>query len=266
MFQEKSVVLRNEKLGDAYYKIALSCHTGYADAQPGQFVTLRFGDRIAPLLRRPFSIHRLITAQEGRVTGIEVLYKVVGTCTETLSAYQKGDMTDVLGPLGNSFPIPDKIRRVFIVGGGIGIAPMVFLISEMQKKGLDLSESAAFIGGRSAQDILCRKDFSDAGMSVFLTTDDGSEGKKGLVTEPLETAIRKNQPDMIYACGPHPMLCAVARMAEAYHAPCRISVETVMACGMGACLGCAVESRKNPNKYLHVCIDGPVFDTSVLKI
>jgi dihydroorotate dehydrogenase electron transfer subunit len=266
MFQEKNEVLGNEKLSDAYYKIALSCHPGYAEAAPGQFVTLRFGERMSPLLRRPFSIHRRITAQDGQAIAVEVLYKVVGACTEMLSAYKKGDRIDVLGPLGNSFPIPDKIRRVFIVAGGVGVAPMVFLVSEMQQKGLDLSQSAAFIGGRSAQDILCRNDFSDAGMAVFLTTDDGSEGKKGLVTEALETAIRESPPDMIYACGPRPMLCAVARMAETCHIPCRISVETLMACGMGACLGCAAESKKDPNKYLHVCIDGPVFDTDVLNV
>ncbi len=104
------------------------------------------------------------------------------------------------------------------------------------------------------------------GMRADITTDDGSTGKKGLVTVPLESAIKKNRPDMICACGPSAMLNAVAQIAETYATPCQISIETIMACGMGACLGCAVESKTDPDKYLHVCKNGPVFDSGLLKV
>lgn len=264
MFQEKSQILWNEPVGDCYYSIGLTCHEEYSLARPGQFITLRFVDQIAPLLRRPFSIHNLIQTKV-RTQGIELLYKVVGTCTQKLSAYKKGDVIDLLGPLGNGFLIPDTARRVFIVAGGIGVAPLAFLASSMKKKGADISQYQVFIGGRSRGDLLCDEYFSAMGMPVHLTTDDGSDGEKGLVTTPLERAIRQNPPDMMCACGPAPMLKAVAHIAEIYAVPCQISVETLMACGMGVCLGCAVEDKSDARKYLHVCADGPVFDVKVLK-
>lgn len=265
MFQEKNEVLWNKKIGPSYYRIGIKCHREYSDAQPGQFIMLGFGDQIAPLLRRPFSIHRLVTT-DNHGQGIEVLYKVVGTCTKRLSTYEKGDFIDILGPLGNHFLIPDKIGRIFMVAGGVGIAPMVFLASFLQKKGVDLSKCMVFNGGRSKDDLLCEDHFFNLGISVNTTTDDGSAGKKGFVTNIVSPAIKEHRPDMIYACGPTPMLKAVAQMAEMHAVPCQVSIETMMACGMGACLGCAVESKKDSDKYFHACADGPVFDASIIKL
>ncbi|MDM8525416.1 dihydroorotate dehydrogenase electron transfer subunit [Desulfococcaceae bacterium HSG8] len=256
--------MRNENISPGYYKIGLTSDRGYSEALPGQFVTLKFADQIAPLLRRPFSIHRLITTAEG-ISGIEILYRVVGTCTKKLSLCKKGDTLDVLGPLGNGFSIPSDARRIFIAAGGIGVAPMAFLTSFMQKKGADLSECTVFIGGRSEDDILCRDDFTRMGIAVRLTTDDGSAGEKGQVTDILEPAM-KLRPDIIYACGPMPMLKAVARVAKIYAVQCQISVETMMACGMGVCLGCAVEPENDSDAYMHVCKNGPVFDSDIIRI
>lgn len=248
-----------------YYRMGIESRTGYSRAKPGQFVMVRPADGLAPLLRRPFSIHRLIL-RDGRAEGIELLYKVVGTGTEKLALCRKGDGLDLLGPLGAHFTVPTDTRRVFLVAGGIGVAPMYFLSSTLERAGVDLDDSMVFIGGRSRDDLLCMNDFFAVGMrTVHLTTDDGSAGLKDLVTSPLEKAAAERAPDRIYACGPLPMIRATAQIARRYGVPCQVSVETLMACGMGACLGCAVEGT-DPGKYLHACVDGPVFDADRLQL
>ena len=265
MLQEKAKVLFNKKVGPSYFRIGLACHNGYAKAKPGQFIMLHQPKQNTSLLPRPFSIHRLIITN-GRIQGIELLFKVVGGCTEKLSKYRRGDYLDILGPLGRGFIIPDKYQRIFIVSGGIGVAPMFFLASSLRAKIADLSRCKLFTGGRSKHDILCIDDFSELNITISIATDDGSLGKKGLVTDLLETAIKENPPDIICACGPFAMLGSVARIAERYAVPCQVSIETIMACGIGACLGCAVKSKKGLDKYLHACVDGPVFDATALTI
>ena len=265
MFQERVKVLWNAMECSGYYRIGIEADTGYSRAKPGQFVMVRFPNDVAPLLRRPFSIHRLIV-HEGRISGIELLYKVVGTGTEKLALCRKGDALDLLGPLGTHFTIPADTRRVFIVAGGIGVAPMFFLTATLEQAGVDLADSRVFIGGRSRDDLLCMNDFFSVGMrTVHLTTEDGSAGLRDLVTTPLESAVAERTPDRIYACGPLPMLRATARIARRYQVPCQVSIEALMACGMGACLGCAVEGIE-PGKYLHACIDGPVFEADRLNL
>ena len=265
MVQEKAKVLFNKKVGSSYFRIGLTCHNGYAKAKPGQFIMLHQPKQNTSLLPRPFSIHRLIITN-GRIQGIELLFKVVGGCTEKLSKYRKGDYLDILGPLGRGFIIPDKYQRIFIVSGGIGVAPLFFLASSLRAKIADPSTCRLFIGGRSKHDILCLDDFSELDITISIATDDGSLGEKGLVTDLLETATKENPPDIICACGPVAMLGSVARIAERYAVPCQVSIETIMACGIGACLGCAVKGKNGLDKYLHACVDGPVFDATALKI
>jgi dihydroorotate dehydrogenase electron transfer subunit len=265
MFQENARILWNKNVGPSYFKIGLTCHQGYLDAQPGQFVMVRLADRMFPLLRRPFSIHRLIVKKDG-LKGIELLYKVVGQGTQALSKLAEGDHLDILGPLGKGFVFLNNYHRIFIAAGGIGIAPMVFLASRLHQKGVELSRCIVFLGGRSKNDLLCADELVSLGMAVQITTDDGSAGKRCLVTHPLEMATKADRPDIIYACGPLEMLKCVANIAEAHAVPCQVSIETVMACGMGACLGCAVETQDGAAKYLHACVDGPVFDVRKLKI
>ena len=264
MHQEKIRVLWNKELAPSCYRIGFKCNIKYSYAKPGQFIMLRFADRINPLLRRPFSIHRLIT-NDGDFEGIEVLYKVVGKCTKKLSMCVEGDIIDIVGPLGNSFITADNYNNVFIVAGGVGIAPMLFLASYLQKN-TDISKCTVFIGSRSKHDLLCSDDFLKLGIKVLITTEDGSAGKKGFVTDILETSIKENPPDIIYGCGPTAMLKPLALISEIYSIPCRVSIETIMACGIGACLGCAVESKKTPEKYLHACLNGPVFDAKAIKL
>jgi dihydroorotate dehydrogenase electron transfer subunit len=136
---------------------------------------------------------------------------------------------------------------------------MVFLAEKLQDAGTNLKDSVACLGGRSAADILCAADFQAMALNTRIATEDGSMGEKGLVTTALSDWLKSNRPDMIYACGPMPMLSAVSAMAKKYQLPCQVSIETIMACGVGACLGCAIKDTDHAEGYGHVCIDGPVF-------
>jgi len=265
MYQENVKVLWNRKVGPGYYRIGLKCHNKYKNALPGQFIMLRFPYQLTPFLRRPFSIHRPIF-DNGKTIGIEVLYKVVGVGTKTLSKIQTDDMVDIFGPLGNSFTFSNHYHTIYIVAGGIGVAPMVFLASYLRTKGVDTDKCKVFLGGRSKDDLLCRDAFLNFGMKIHVTTDDGSEGDQCFITHPLEVAAMKNKPDIIYACGPLEMLKCIVGIAEKLAIPCQVSIETTMACGMGACLGCAVEKKESSEDYLHACLDGPVFDTRMVKL
>lgn len=257
--QEQARVLRNDAVGPAYYRIALRCSPGYRHAAAGQFVMLRPTASLDPLLRRPFSIHRLVGSGD-TVQGIELLYKVVGPVTQRMAALKADDVLDLLGPLGTGFRLPAAPGRIFLVAGGIGIAPLLFLVLRLQEHGTDLSKCRLFLGGRTRQDLLCREDFAQLGIPTDLSTDDGSSGDRCLVTQPFERLTRQEPPDLIYACGPMDMLRCVIEVAAARRIPCQVSIETMMACGIGACLGCAVASRRTAGRYLHACLDGPVFD------
>lgn len=265
MHQETVKVLWNRNVGPGYYRIGLNCHGNYGDAKPGQFVMLRFPGQTTPFLRRPFSIHRLIS-DDGQMIGIEILYKVVGEGTRKLSEIQTGDRVDIFGPLGNSFTVSDHYKVIYIVAGGIGVAPMVFLAAYLRSKGFDTGKCEVFLGGRSKEDLLCRDAFLNMGLKVHVTTDDGSEGDQCLITHPLEIVATESPPDVIYACGPLGMLKCVEGIAEKLSVTCQVSIETAMACGMGACLGCAVEKKGSEDGYLHACLDGPVFDIRRIKL
>ena len=264
MFQHQSEILWNKEVSRNYYKMGLTCPDAYAIAKPGQFIMLRLIGQTDPLLRRPFSIHNLIVSN-GKTEGIELLYKVVGKATAILAREQPGKSVDLLGPLGTGFVIPRNANIVHVVAGGIGVAPMVFLAARLQQSRFDFSNCRVFIGGRTKDDLLCLDEFVNLGLTVETTTDDGSAGDQCLVTHPLEVAAEQRRPDLIVACGPMAMLDCVIGIAEKHHIPCQVSIETMMACGMGACLGCAVEGRGEGAGYLHACLDGPVFDAADLK-
>jgi dihydroorotate dehydrogenase electron transfer subunit len=263
MFQHQANVLWNEKMSAGCCKIGLTCPEHYAAARPGQFIMLGLIGHTDPLLRRPFSIHNLIVS-EGQTEGIELLYKVVGKATGILSRLRPGVLVDILGPLGTGFVIPQATKSIHVVAGGIGVAPMVFLASRLHRDRFEFSNCRVFIGGRTKEDLLCGDDFTRLGFTVDMTTDDGSAGDQCLVTHPLEAAVENNPPDLILACGPMAMLACVIGIAEKHQIPCQVSIETAMACGMGACLGCAVEGRAEKDRYLHACLDGPVFDAADL--
>ena len=198
--------------------------------------------------------------------GLELLYKVVGKATYGLSLKQPGDHLDLTGSLGKGFRIPGKVAQIKIAAGGIGVAPMIFLVEYLQEQTRPAADIQVFLGGRSKADLLCLEEFSALGVPVRTTTDDGSAGDHCLVTDPLDNAVSENKPDIIYACGPLEMLACVAGIAHKHGVSCQVSIETMMACGMGACLGCAVARRDQTETYLHACLNGPVFDTMEINI
>jgi dihydroorotate dehydrogenase electron transfer subunit len=259
MQDQKATIHYNRQVAPDHYCIGLHGDHDFGSARPGQFVMLRVADQLYPLLRRPFSIHRLVKAH-GRPTGFEILYRVVGQGTTLLSARQKGERLDVLGPLGTSFRLPRSMKRPFIVGGGIGVAPLVFLAEQIASRLENPSDGFVFLGALCDEALLCRNVFEKLGMSLKLATDDGSCGDQCLVTDPVEEALTDREPDILFACGPSAMLACVADIARRHRIPCQISLEAHMACGMGACLGCAVPQPGQSTRYLHVCQDGPVFD------
>ena len=260
----QATVLWNKKIGTSYFQLGLSCFEPGFQAAPGQFVMVRLENHNWPLLSRPFSICSLIDT-DGLTTGLELLCKVVGNGTAALSQVKKGTHLNILGPLGNGFDVTEKHGSVCLAAGGIGVAPLVFLGLTLIAKGIPPENITVFLGGYSHTDLLCQDDFQRMGMQLVQTTDDGSNGAKGLVTVPLKARLQTRPPDMIYACGPGAMLKAVAEMSRYFQVRCQLSVETIMACGVGACLGCAVETRLPSAKYLHTCIDGPVFDANEVR-
>ncbi|VEN73781.1 conserved hypothetical protein [Candidatus Desulfarcum epimagneticum] len=256
-------VLWNRKVGPDCFRMGIGQNGVCRDAVPGQFVMLGLCDETSFVLRRPFSIHGLVT-EGGRPGGLEILYKVVGKNTRAFSKLREGDEIDVLGPLGKGFSAPkDPDGRAVIVGGGIGVAPLLFLADFLIEKNMDPARCRVFLGGRTPGDVLCADGFEKRGMEVRVATDDGAAGRKGPVTDLVEKDMKKNPPGMTYACGPKGMLKRVSEICETYGAPCQASMETFMACGMGACLGCAA-GHKTEDRYLHVCVDGPVMDPGLL--
>ena len=260
-----SRILSNREICPGYFRMRIACDPVYQSALPGQFVMVRGLGQASPLLRRPFSIHDLIL-EGARVTGFDILYKIIGKGTEALSMSRAGDRVDVLGPLGRGFSTRGDFHRVHLVAGGIGVAPFVFLANHLIRQGLSGTQITLFVGGRSCGDLLCLEIFEHLGIQLKVTTDDGSAGSQCVVTQPLGEALRQQKPEILFACGPIPMLRKVMAISEKDGIPCQISMETMMACGMGACLGCAVEKRDSKETYLHACMDGPVFEAGQVKI
>ncbi len=252
-------ILWNPTVGGGCYRMGIAGMPEMAAAVPGQFVMIRVAAHHDALLNRPFSVHRLL-ASEGRFAGFELLYKAVGPVTGRMAQLQAGDALAVLGPLGHGFSVLPGTRRVALVAGGIGVAPLLFLAETLVRQGFSPKAIAVYIGGRSAAELLCAEDFRRLGCPVTETTDDGSAGDQCLVTHPLEADAAADPAELICACGPLPMLACVAGIARAHNVPCQVSIEARMACGMGACLGCAVPAPGKDRPFHHACLDGPVLE------
>ena len=225
-------------------------------ARPGQFVMIRVGMNTDPLLRRPFSI-----CGTRREDLFLILYKIVGKGTAIMSNAMKGEKLSVVGPLGRGFEPPEPGRKSLFVSGGIGVAPLVFLAQEVKN-------NLVFMAGyRSANEIVPMEQVGLSLTDISIATDDGTAGHSGFATELLESHLAgfaEDHPE-IFACGPLPMLKRVAALTIERDIPCQVSLEANMACGLGACQGCAVKASKDSNKtYYHVCQDGPVFDVHTL--
>ena len=220
---------------------------------PGQFAQLRIDDSKETFLRRPISIHH-VDYEDNEVS---FLVQKVGKGTASLWQKQPGSTLNVILPLGKGFTMPNSPKdRALLVGGGVGIAPLLFLGEEMQRKGI---RPTFLLGARSKSDLI-RLDAYRACGDVYVTTEDGSEGEKGFVTQ--HSILCNEKFDSIAICGPKPMMMAMASYAKQTHTPCEVSLENMMACGLGACL-CCVEETIDGN--VCVCKEGPVFDVEKLK-
>ena len=245
-------VIYNRQILPLYYKLGIRWEPR-PFAKPGQFVMLRFPNCIDPLLRRPFGVYRIIDE------GIEILYKVVGKGTRLMMGLRTGDMVDVFGPLGNGFLLDSGKKDIIMVAGGIGIASFYLLAESCQLSAISLK---LLFGGRGKDDLPDLEGFKKLDIAMKISTQDGSVGKKGLVTDLLKKEVTKKDDCVVYACGPKGMLKEVAKIAEDADVPCHVSLDNAMACGMGACLGCAVKVRSQNNSeiYKMVCKDGPLFN------
>jgi dihydroorotate dehydrogenase electron transfer subunit len=263
MIQKTADIITNQQLSDTCWRMRLAAGPAItASARPGQFVMVRPNGGDRPFLPRPFSIHR-INKENG---SLDLLYKVIGPGTRRMSGLNAGDGLAVTGPLGSGFRIEQQYENISIIGGGIGLAPLVFLADVLAAETPDPFRAEVFIGAATADEILCRDEFIDLKMGVHIATDDGSAGHHGFVTELFGIITKDNPPDMIFACGPPAMLRATAKITASRNIPCQISIETIMACGIGACLGCAVKPAGNTSHYLHACRQGPVFFSSEIDI
>ena len=246
-------VMGQTPLAAGYWALELEAAALAPSAQPGQFVHIRIPGLSKLALRRPFSIFE---AQEGK---LRILYKTVGHGTEVLSGLRAGEEVQVLGPLGNGFPLKPE-GTPLLVAGGYGVAPLCFLASRLNKSGVLL------IGGRTAGDILECEAFERLGWRVEIATQDGSKGTQGLVTVLLDKALARlsaqGEQAELYACGPDGMLRAVG--AAAISAGCRgwLSLDKHMVCGVGACLACVQKLRRTDGTTWigRVCRDGPIFE------
>jgi dihydroorotate dehydrogenase electron transfer subunit len=243
--QESASITANNELMPQVHLMWLESPHIASQAQPGQFVMVRCGDREEFQLRRPFSIHRL---EDRRLA---LLFNVVGRGTHWLSQCQAGDKLDLLGPLGNGFSIYPGSQNLLVVAGGIGIAPLVFLAQKASKLGC----SVRLLLGAQTKSQLYPKNLLPPEVKLITTTEDGTSGKKGLVTDILPDYIEGA--DQIFACGPPSMYQSMAAQKLLKKKPVQISLEVRMGCGLGVCYGCTVKTKSGLKQ---VCKDGPVFD------
>ena len=268
----RAQILAKTEVAPRHFQLKIAAPELAEFAQPGQFLHIKtqtlpsltapsiFGN---PLLRRAFSI-MAVDSQT-----VEILFRVEGEGTQLLSRASKGEFVDVIGPLGRGFDLTAfhvkqmVPTRAILVGGGVGVPPLVFLAARL--KNLKV-ETTAVLGARTSQDVLCERELSVLGVSTSICTDDGSRGLQGRVTDLLKPLLRA--PDaIVFSCGPLPMLRAVTALCRSHEQNCQVSLEENMPCGIGVCNGCVVrvyprgtdtDGGSDYELYRRVCVDGPV--------
>ncbi len=244
---ENVTVVANERLAEGVGLLVLDAPRAASSVAPGQFVHLRVARGADFLLRRPFSVHR---AHGER---IEILYQVLGTGTRALADKAPGDRMDLLGPLGTGWSIPEGIAHALLVAGGLGAAPLGMLAEELAGRGVAVTVAA---GAPCEERLIGRELFERVARRFVPATDDGSCGARGLVTGVCEPLLAEGSFDMVYTCGPEVMQRIVAVQSASADVPCQVSLERLMACGIGACLSCVVRTTRGVRR---ACVDGPVF-------
>ena len=251
MFLRDCIVRENSCLKAHYYRMVVELPEELLVSKAGQFFMLQsIKDPYA--LRRPISIHQV---NHGEKT-MEFYYEVKGRGSNTLTEFQAGEKISLQGPLGRGFTLVEG-KKVLVIGGGMGIAPMKYLLDELKQE----NEVTLLVGGRNKDALEVLDHFSFQKIRAYITSDDGSIGMKGNVVMKLHDLFEKLNFDKIYVCGPHAMMLAVAEVAAEKGIDCEISLENRMACGVKACVGCSIVTKEGMKK---VCYDGPVFDAKTI--
>jgi len=249
---EDLLIVENKRINDDFFILELSGNNYFPELKPGQFVQVKVEGSRETFLRRPFSIHEV--DYERNI--IKLLIQIAGKGTETLSKLKKGDNLNIIYPLGNFFSLPSENDQILLIGGGCGVAPLLFLGKYLRSNGY---KPDILLGFRNSERIIEYEEYIKIGQ-VFLTTEDGSKGERGFVTD--HSVFTQRQYNRIYCCGPDSMMKAVADYCNKHNIHCEVSLENLMACGIGACLCCVVDTIKG---NLCTCIDGPVFNINELR-
>lgn len=247
-------VLKNTKLNDKHFVLSLQLPADHPEIWPGQFVEVLVEGSPETFLRRPISVHDV----DAEKRTLDLMVKIVGSGTEKLSHLHEGDQLDIVYPLGHGFSLARKDQKVLLAGGGCGVAPLLFLARQLSHAGADCYVA---IGGKSAADIL-RPEAYQGLAQVAVLTEDGSMGDQGLITEHRWFGMEMKQFSRVYVCGPDPMMRAIGRLAIHAGVDCEVSLENLMACGIGSCLCCTVSTHEG---NVRACMEGPVFNVLSLK-
>ncbi len=245
-------VLAKRTINSDYYVLEVQAGHNVSDILPGQFVNLLVKDTRNAFLRRPISIYNVHPQRNS----FELLIQIVGEGTRLLSELKIGDNVDILYPLGKSFSILEPNSKALLVGGGVGVAPLLFLAKKLHANNVDVH---ILLGGKTKFNIIEVENFKKYA-TIYVSTEDDSLGEKGFVTQ--HSIMQRNDFDRIYSCGPDAMMRAVASIAAKNNIDCEVSLENMMACGIGACLCCVTPTQRG---HQCVCTDGPVFNTKVLE-
>ncbi|MDI9481875.1 MAG: dihydroorotate dehydrogenase electron transfer subunit [Bacillota bacterium] len=253
-FRER--IVKTETLAKDIHLIRIRSEQITGKAVPGQFVNVRCSNGLDAYLRRPISICSVCPTDKT----FDIVYMKRGKGTSLLCGFCEGDMIDVIGPLGSGFTMPSAGEKIAVVGGGIGIFPLLYLLESCN--GVN---KTAFLGFRSKDAVVMKDAFEYASNKLVVATDDGTFGVKGFVTKPFFDWLNVNRPDRVYTCGPLPMIKSVAEHCVKKKIFCEVSMEQRMGCGIGACLVCSCKVKEGPDfDYARVCKDGPVFPAEKL--
>ena len=265
MLPSSGEVLTHKKYGEAYHSLTIVAPEIGELTKPGQFVNIKLREDSAHILRRPFSVYRM-HKRGGWASTIEIVFDIRGPGTAHISALRAHSIIDLIGPCGRGFALPKRRAHCLLIGGGIGAAPLFFLADELRNEGHRVD---FIMGARTSGLLLNPIDVRRLASVYRITTEDGSAGETGRVTDVMAETIDRCETEVVYACGPHPMLAAVSRIATEQKLPVQVSVEELMACGYGVCMTCVMPLRRTPKPkedpeaavlYARTCTEGPVFN------